>query len=334
MHNTCGFFGPLGAGMAGKIKTIKGKALVGPLLLVGAKTLLLPILNAVLISAFEVSDEVVDGTAYSLQLFGFLLGTFPTAPSVFLYASEFGVLINEATTGVILCTAISGPLTLVTAQLAELTISGTADYLSLLQNTSESMAIVSMVGAMWLLIIYLYLGQVGPLNRLNVVLLACLVLVYCITVQTCRVNVPAANSIVRYIVIQAAMIAIRLTVMMNGISLAVLRRRGKDACARYVGSPDPSRISAPGPAGSPHSLLCVATLARSRLWLTALVCMLPLAQHSAPAPDYLSGGDGPFDSSGLCPVAGAYHAASRRYMLDCVGRQHLGRYSGAVGFLR
>lgn len=50
-----------------------------------------------------------------------------------LYAVDFGVLITEVTQSLVLCTLVSAPLMLVTAQLASLTIEGSSDYATLLQ---------------------------------------------------------------------------------------------------------------------------------------------------------------------------------------------------------
>lgn len=69
--------------MAGKFKGMAGKALLTPLLLTGAKTLLLPIMNTVLVSAFDVKPFVdADGQETELSLVGFILGTIPTSATV------------------------------------------------------------------------------------------------------------------------------------------------------------------------------------------------------------------------------------------------------------
>lgn len=49
-----------------------------------------------------------------------------------LFAVDFGVLVTEVTQGVVLCTVAAAPLMLISAQLASLTIVGTADYSRLL----------------------------------------------------------------------------------------------------------------------------------------------------------------------------------------------------------
>ena len=74
----------VGGNVAGKLKSIGGKALLKPLLLIAAKTLMLPVLNSVLVSAFKVSPQIVNGERFDLSLFAFILGTFPTVGSAII----------------------------------------------------------------------------------------------------------------------------------------------------------------------------------------------------------------------------------------------------------
>ena len=71
--------------MVGKFKGMSGKNLLTPFLLTGAKTLLLPVLSTVLVSAFDI-DPYIDTTdnnkVIELSLVAFIMGTFPTASTV------------------------------------------------------------------------------------------------------------------------------------------------------------------------------------------------------------------------------------------------------------
>eukprot|EP00045_Choanoeca_perplexa_P011570 m.123443 g.123443 ORF g.123443 m.123443 type:complete len:643 (+) comp15678_c0_seq5:113-2041(+) len=222
----------LGGNVAGKLKTIGGKAILGPLLLIAAKTLMLPVLNSVLVSSFNVPAQTVNGEKFDLSLFAFILGTFPTAPGVFLYANDFGVLIQEMTTGVVLCTAVAGPMMLVTAQLANLNIQGSEDFLPELHKTAVNVGLISMVGALWVCIIYLNARLGTAVNRINVLVLAGAVAAYGLALQTCRHDAGETGARVRYMFIWAALLSIQITVMMNTISLTVLYRYGARACNR------------------------------------------------------------------------------------------------------
>lgn len=76
----------------GKIKTLKGRMLMRSLSLICAKTVILPVLITILLSALKETEYTAsDGTSYHLNLFGFIVGTFPTAPGVFSYAMEYNV---------------------------------------------------------------------------------------------------------------------------------------------------------------------------------------------------------------------------------------------------
>lgn len=97
---TAGALLTLGSSMVGKLKGLSGRALLGPMLLISAKTLLLPVLNTVIISLLGVGDALYrDGSVdekgnprkVALSLVGFIMGTFPTAPTVGRDGSkEFG----------------------------------------------------------------------------------------------------------------------------------------------------------------------------------------------------------------------------------------------------
>lgn len=130
------------------------------MLLIGAKTLLTPILITLIVSRFKLDPVVSNGESVDLSLVGFIIGTLPTSPAVcqtgsgilpsppsllpkrcrfltrsnpsilfqlFIYALDFGILLTEVTQVVVIGTLISAPLMSVTAQLASLTLDGISE---------------------------------------------------------------------------------------------------------------------------------------------------------------------------------------------------------------
>lgn len=93
----------------GKIQTLKGRMLIRSLSLICAKTVILPVLITILLSALKETEYIAaDGTSYHLNLFGFLVGTFPTAPGVFSYAMEYNVDPEDTASALVLGTRACG----------------------------------------------------------------------------------------------------------------------------------------------------------------------------------------------------------------------------------
>ena len=97
----------------------------------------------------------------------------------------------------VLCTAVAGPMMLVTAQLANLNIRGTDDFLPQLHETVVNVGLISMVGAGWVCAIYLSAGLGTALSRINVLVFAGSAVAYGLALQTCRHDVGATGSNVR-----------------------------------------------------------------------------------------------------------------------------------------
>ena len=80
-------------------------------------------------------DKEIQGTEYNLSLFGFIYGTFPTAPGVcslmtrnvstiitavvmqaFVFAVEYGVDVDVTAATMVLCTILSAPVMFISAR--------------------------------------------------------------------------------------------------------------------------------------------------------------------------------------------------------------------------
>ena len=97
----------------------------------------------------------------------------------------------------VLCTAVAGPMMLVTAQLANLNIRGTDDFLPQLHETVVNVGLISMVGAGWVCAIYLSAGLGTALSHINVLVFAGSAVAYGLALQTCRHDVGTTGSKVR-----------------------------------------------------------------------------------------------------------------------------------------
>ena len=105
----------LGGTVVGRTRRIGRRGAVRPLVLILTKTLVLPIVCKFVLDALNAPRKST--------LFGFLYGTLPTAPIVFVWAQQFGVESEQYASYVVLCTLVSAPLTFISAHLAEMLVS-------------------------------------------------------------------------------------------------------------------------------------------------------------------------------------------------------------------
>ena len=55
-----------------------------------------------------------------LSNFAFLYGTFPTAPSVFVYATKYNVLAEMVAGSMVVCTFLSAPIMFISGELSQM----------------------------------------------------------------------------------------------------------------------------------------------------------------------------------------------------------------------
>ncbi|XP_041366937.1 integral membrane protein GPR155-like isoform X2 [Gigantopelta aegis] len=143
----------LGLSLVGKVKAVRGIGLLVPILLIGAKTLLLPFVTWEVIGWLTNKDTSImkANESESLSMYGFLYGTFPTAPSVFLYASQHNIAEDIIATGMVVCTFISAPLMFVSAKMMTVIVNSELDYKSLLRETFFDTSIISIICCVWVM---------------------------------------------------------------------------------------------------------------------------------------------------------------------------------------
>lgn len=132
----------LGLSLVGKVQGSLGARLIVPLLLIAAKTLLLPLVTWEVVGSLEPGQS---NDSKSISMYGFLYGTFPTAPSVFLYASQFSVAQDVVATGMVACTFLSAPLMFVSAKMMTVVVDNEMDYKKLLLTTDFDFSVISLV---------------------------------------------------------------------------------------------------------------------------------------------------------------------------------------------
>ena len=97
---------------------------ITPVILVTVKSLVLPIISREIVSQLDAGKDANETLDYA-----FLYGTIPTAPSVFVYASNYGVLPDMIASTITAPTFIAAPLMFVSAKLLTLMNINQGDYI-------------------------------------------------------------------------------------------------------------------------------------------------------------------------------------------------------------
>ena len=85
----------------------QGSKLLGPFILIVSKVILMPLIaREVTILLYTGSHE---DESTRLADFAFLYGTFPTAPTVYVFATRYGIASSIIATTMIACTFLSAP---------------------------------------------------------------------------------------------------------------------------------------------------------------------------------------------------------------------------------
>ncbi|KOX79026.1 hypothetical protein WN51_10074 [Melipona quadrifasciata] len=112
----------LGSMMVGKVHKLKGTALVIPGILISVKLLVLPLVireSIILLNAGENTTDTQD-----LSTYGFLYGTIPTAPALFIFTLRYNLEIDLIASAMVACTFLSAPLMFVSAKLIDAVSTG------------------------------------------------------------------------------------------------------------------------------------------------------------------------------------------------------------------
>ncbi|XP_024944147.1 integral membrane protein GPR155 [Cephus cinctus] len=148
----------LGLMMVGKIHTLRGIALLIPGILISVKLLVLPLVireSVILLNAGINCTDTND-----LSTYGFLYGTIPTAPALFVFTLRYNVDIDLIASAMVACTFLSAPLMFISAKMIDAVSSGISpqDYAKQLNAFSLDTSAAATAACIWLLICFLALG--------------------------------------------------------------------------------------------------------------------------------------------------------------------------------
>lgn len=138
--------------MVGKTRELHGPGFLTPGILILVKLLVLPLVNRQTINILNAGSNFSETT--DLSTFGFLYGTFPAAPGVFVVATTYQTDVDLIASSMVACTFISGPLMFISAKMISLTNLNPADYLHQLNEFAFDISIASIIACVWLLVLF------------------------------------------------------------------------------------------------------------------------------------------------------------------------------------
>uniref|UniRef100_A0A182Y319 Uncharacterized protein n=1 Tax=Anopheles stephensi TaxID=30069 RepID=A0A182Y319_ANOST len=156
----------LGLRMVGKASTLQGPGLILPGILILVKLLVFPLVTRQTVNIMNAGANFSETT--DLSTFGFLYGTFPAAPGVFVIASQYNRDVDlllfltltilsfprQIASSMVASTFISAPLMFISAKMITITNLTPADYLHELDKFSFDISIVAIVAGVWTLVLF------------------------------------------------------------------------------------------------------------------------------------------------------------------------------------
>ena len=222
----------LGLSMVGKMHLLRSSsALLVPVLLAGVKVLLMPlVIWVVLEHVFR------DRATLSMANFGFLYGTLPTAPTVFVFALQFGTETHAVASALVLSTIFAAPLLFVVGnmiRLSTLSPSTPCSTASDLMSTAVVVSAVSLPLLLWTLCALLLAKKWRSVtHRITIVILLLQLLVACSAILS-RFTPDHASSPadlqplsllrIRLVLAVVAVSGVRVWAAVLAVTLALLR---------------------------------------------------------------------------------------------------------------
>ncbi|KAG8225069.1 hypothetical protein J437_LFUL000048 [Ladona fulva] len=139
----------LGLRMVGKVHKLKGAALLLPGILIIIKLLALPLITREVVSLFHSGTNASD--TLDLSTYGFLYGTFPSAPGVFVFSTQYSLDVDLIASSMVACTFVSAPLMFVSAKMITINKMDPSEYANELAFFSFDVAVAGILFSVWVL---------------------------------------------------------------------------------------------------------------------------------------------------------------------------------------
>merc|ERR1719474_847047 len=121
------------------------------------KSLVLPIISREIVSQLDAGKDVNE--TIDLSNYAFLYGTIPTAPSVFVYATNYDLIPDVVANTITASTFIAAPLMFVTAKLLTLMNMDPGDYIEQLDVFLLDISVIGLLAAIWVAFVLIMTGK-------------------------------------------------------------------------------------------------------------------------------------------------------------------------------
>ncbi|XP_066144893.1 lysosomal cholesterol signaling protein [Euwallacea fornicatus] len=151
----------LGLRMVGKIHKLTGATLVVPGILIMVKLIVLPLITREVVNVLHAgvnSSETLD-----LSTYGFFYGTFPTAPGVFVFATQYSIDIDLVASAMVACTFLSAPLMFVSAKMITITACDPSEYIRELNRFTLDVSIIGIIACCWITFVFVLTKKIGKI---------------------------------------------------------------------------------------------------------------------------------------------------------------------------
>ncbi|CAH8651247.1 unnamed protein product [Schistosoma rodhaini] len=162
----------LGYGMVGKMATITQREAYILTTILLTKLLVVPFITRELV--VQMMPIALTNETLRYSTFGFLYGTTPTAPPVYLFAAEYQVIPVAIGVGLVLGTFLCVPIMFIFARIIALYNAAPSDYANILSRTVEDISWISIVCCIWTLgVLFLSRKAIRVPNRFTLCHLIC-----------------------------------------------------------------------------------------------------------------------------------------------------------------
>ena len=125
---------------------------ITPVIIILCKTVVMPIITREIVSSLNVGRNESETQEWSN--FGFLYGTFPTAPGAFVYATKYDLDTDFIAPAMVACTFFSAPIMFISARLLSIKSIDPSDYINELDEFLLDISIVSLIASIWVVFVF------------------------------------------------------------------------------------------------------------------------------------------------------------------------------------
>lgn len=215
----------LGLRMVGTVQKLKGGALLVPGILIIIKLLVLPLVTREVVSLLQPGSNASE--TLDLSTFGFLYGTFPTAPAVFVFSSQYNLETELISSSMVACTFISAPLMFISARMTSLDNTAPENHFRELQSYGCDLGIIGIILGVWLIFLFIMNKSYTKLPHKITGFLIISQMIICIGVllEPLTVNSKSWTLYVQFAVVAFGVYSSRIWSCFLAITLVLLQSR-------------------------------------------------------------------------------------------------------------